>query len=155
MKKYLIVVLTFVMTITLTACLGSKDYKEYIGYAYEGNDPWSNTLSINLKEMKDDKVTWTYNVVIGEAENSITLSDEFTSELKNGEIKFEITGTVLENQDISYEYSGTITLKDNKVIVKYEKGQVTESSPEGGSASYQVGGLGDDNEVTLKRIEAK
>lgn len=157
MKKYIITVFAFVISLTLTACLGGeKDYKKYIGYSYEGSDPWESTFSINLKELKDDKVTWTFNVVIGEGEGALTLSDEYTNELKDGVIKFDVSGNALEDQTIKYEYSGTITLKDDKLVVLYEKGHLTEESPLGGSASYQVEGLEEDkNEVTLKRVEAK
>lgn len=157
MKKYLTLVFALVMAFTLTACLGGKkDYKDYNGYAFEGQDPWGNSLSINLKELKDDKFTWTYNVVIGEGENALTFSNEYTNEIKDGDITFNVKGTALEDSNYSYDYSGTLTLKDGKVIVKYEKGQVIESSPEGGSAAYQAEGLEEGkNEVTLTKIEEK
>ena len=157
MKKYLTAVIALVMALTLTACLGGKkDYKEYTGYEFEGSDPWGNVLSINLKELKDDKYTWTFNVVIGEGEAALTLSNEFTNEIKDDEIKFEVKGVSLEDSTISYVYTGTITLKDEKLIVKYEKGQLIEASPEGGSASYQAEGLEEGtNEVTLTKVKAK
>lgn len=156
MKKYLSIVVALLLAFTLTACGGKKDYKEYTGYAFEGQDPWGNPLSINFKELKDDKYTWTYNVVIGEGEYALTFSGEFTNEIDDGVIEFDIKGTALEDPNNSYEYTGTLTLKDEKVIVKYEEGEVTESSPEGGSSAYQVGGLEEgENEVTLKKVEAK
>lgn len=155
MKRYLTLVVAFVMALTLTACLGGKkDYKEYAGYSFDGNDPWGNSLSVNLKEFKDDKFTWSFNVVIGEGEDSITLSNEFTNDIKDDVINFTVKGTSIEDENLSYEYTGTLTLKDEKVVVKYEKGQVTESSPEGGSAAYQAEGL-DKNEVTLTKAATK
>ena len=158
MKKYLIAVVALVMTFTLTACLGrgKPDYKEYTGYSFEGKDPWGNTFNINLKELKDDKYTYTYNVIIGEGETAITFSNEFVSEIKDDEMVLDVSGTALDDPTYSYEYHGFITLKDGKLIVKYTKGQVIESGPEGGSASYQAEGLEEDNnEVTLTKVEAK
>lgn len=158
MKKFKLfgVIIALIMVLTVTACVKKDNYKDYIGYAFDGIDPWGNTLSINLKELKDDELTWTYNVIIGEEKYSITLSDEFTNELKDNVIKFKVKGTALDNDNYTYDYSGTITLKDKKLIVKYDKGQLNEKSDEGGSASYQVEALNDSKKtVTLKKAESK
>ena len=63
----------------------------------------------------------TFNDVIGESDLSTTISNEFTNEIKDGVVEFHVSGTALDNSNVSYDYSGTLTLKDKKVVVKFEK----------------------------------
>ena len=146
------------MVLTLIGCFGGSkdDYKDYIGYEFSGNDPWGNIFSVNLKSLNDDKLVWTFNDVIGESDLSTTISNEFTNEIKDDVVEFHVSGTALDNSNVSYDYSGTLTLKDKKVVVKFEKGHVSEASENGGSQSYQVEGLDSSKKsVTLTKNDAK
>ena len=71
-------------------------------------------------------------------------------------MEFHVSGTALDNSNVSYDYSGTLTLKGKKIVVKFEKGQVNEASENGGSQSYQVEGLDSSKKsVTLTKSSAK
>ena len=161
-SKLLSVLFIIVLLFGLTACdkkendntKKRRDYKGYIGYEFSGEDPWGNTFSINLKTLKDNQLTWSFNDVIGTGKNSITLSNEYTNEIKDGRVDFHVQGTSLDNKNLSYDYSGTIILKEEKVRVEFKDGQVTEANANGGSASYQVGAL-DEKTVVLTKTESK
>lgn len=114
---------------------------EMIGYSYTGQDPWGAPLNVTLRTLENGKLEWTYAAVIGEGEDALTLDAVSTDELKDGAVNFHITGKVMENEAMTFDYSGTLQLKDGKVVLTYADGQITEESPEGGSGSYHVGAL--------------
>lgn len=162
-KGILFSILIVVSLFAITGCFEKKDnYDEYIGYQFSGNDPWGNELAITIRSLKDDKLTWTYTDTFEDA----TAYQEITSKFKDGKTSFNIKDsiqvdglkdiggqTVDISSSYSYDYSGTLTLKDGKLFVKYEKGSLTTVSSEGDSASYQVGPLDDkDKTVTLKKV---
>lgn len=143
MKRSKLIILTILLTciITLTAC-GNKeiDYKSYIGQ-FEGNDPWENKMSITLRSFEDDTFDIAYGIGISQdKEEDIRIFYEENNKVKDGVINFHIKGN--DNEDnYTFNYSGTITLKNGKLIVKYENGSITSISSEGGASAYQVGAL--------------
>lgn len=142
----LILVGLFVMT----GC-GKSNYDEYMGYQYTGKDPWENKLAITISKLEGDKLTWIFTDVIGEGEKSITLYNELKTKFKDGKTSFNIKGDAENNN--SFDYSGTLEFKDGKVLVKYEKGQLTTNSSEGGSSSYNVGALDNSKKnITLTKV---
>ena len=127
-----------------TAC------SDYIGKQYTGNDPWGNPLSIVLKSMDGNEVSFGYKAVIGEGEYMRTFLTESSGELKDGVIPFHISSTAKEYEAMHCDYSGSLTLKDGSLLVTYDTGSVVEESPEGGSSGYQALGLeGEDKTVEL------
>ena len=135
--------------ITLEEYLG-KTYEHYIGYQFSGKDPWNNELAVTLRTLENDKLTWTYTDVIGDGENAITIYNELTTEFKDGITSFNVKGN--EN-DYTYDYSGTLTLKEGKLVIVLESGQLTSNSTEGGSSSHQVGALDDNAKtITLEKV---
>lgn len=162
-KSILFSVLTMISLFAITGCFSKKDnYDEYIGYQFSGTDPWGNELAITIRTLKDDKLTWTYTDTFEDA----TVYQEITSKFKDGKTSFNVKDsiqvdglkdiggkTVDISSSYSYDYSGTLTLKDGKLFVKYEKGALTSISSEGGSSSHQVEALNNkDKEVTLKKV---
>ena len=150
-SKIIAFVLVSVLMITVVGCGKKENYEDYLGYQFSGKDPWGYELAITIRTLEDDKLTWTYTDVYGEGESSITIYDELTTEFKDGSTPFKISG---DDTTYSYEYNGTLTLKDGKLSVKYIDGALTTKSSEGNSASHQVGPLEDSEKtVTLTKVE--
>ncbi len=123
----------------------------YMGRQYTGEDPWGNRLSVTLKGIAGNVVSFAYEAVIGEGEYTRTFLTESSGELKDGAIPFHITATAKEYEAMHLDYSGHMTLKDGSLFVTYDAGSVMEESTEGGSAGYQALGLeGEDETVELK-----
>ena len=150
MKKYLVGLLAVVLCFALVGCAKKNDYKEYIGYQFSGKDPWGGELAITVRTLENDKLAWTYTDVLGEGESSVTVYNELETEFKDGSTSFTVKG----NEDnYSFNYVGTLSLKDGKLIVKLTDGALEEKSTEGGSASYQVGPLEEAaRTITLEKV---
>jgi ABC-type glycerol-3-phosphate transport system substrate-binding protein len=142
MKKILTIMLAVVLAFVITGC--SKDAKEnenkgeyadYLGYQFSGQDPWGTELAVTIREIKDDKITWTYTDTLTK---EITIYQKLTTDFKDDKSSFTLKG---EEDNYSYNYSGRISLKDGKVTVKYSKGKLTTKSSEGDSSSHQVEAL--------------
>ena len=150
-SKLLVIALMFILTLSLTACKKEADYKDYIGYQFSGKDPWGNELAVTVRTIENDKITWTFTDVVGEGESSLTLYNELSTEFKDGETSFNAKGSADDNN--TYDYTGTLTLKDGKLLVKFEKGSVTTNSTEGGSSAYQAEALEESaRTITLTKV---
>ena len=89
---------------------------------------------------------------MGEGKNAITLYNEVSSEFKDGKTPFNVNGNT-DIEGYSFDYSGTLSLKDGKLVVTYEKGQLTSSSSHGGSSSHNVGALEENAKtITLTKV---
>ena len=127
------------------------DWSNYMGKQYTGKDPWGNPLSVTLKGMAGNEVSFAYESVIGEGEHARTFLAESSGERKDGAIPFHVTATAKEYAAMHLDYSGHLTLKDGSLFVTYNAGSVVEESTEGGSAGYQALGLeGEDKTVELR-----
>ena len=127
------------------------DWSNYMGKQYTGKDPWGNPLSVTLKGMAGNAVSFAYESVIGEGEHARTFLAESSGERKDGAIPFHVTATAKEYAAMHLDYSGHLTLKDGSLFVTYNAGSVVEESTEGGSAGYQALGLeGEDKTVELR-----
>ena len=122
-------------------------YSDYIGKQYTGNDPWGNPLSIILKLMDGNEVSFEYKAVIGEGEHMRTFLTASSGELKDGVIPFHIASTAKEYEAMHCDYTGSLTLREGSLFVTYDAGSVVEESPEGGSAGYQALGLEGQNKT--------
>ena len=143
------------VTTLLVGCGKKANYDEYIGYQFSGKDPWNGLISVTIRKLENDKLTWTYTDVLGEGETSITAYAELTTDFKDGSTSFNAKGnTDVENN--SFDYTGTLILKDGKVSITYEKGQITSESTEGGSTSYIAEALENNQKtITLTKVEDK
>lgn len=158
MKRIKVISMSILLVLVALACVccsGKKeetmDYSDYVGKEYTGEDPWGNLLSVTLKSMEDNQVTFDYVLSLGDALDMNLFVTESTGELKDGVIPFHITATAEENESLHFDYTGSMTLKDGSLFVIYDDGQVNEESSEGGSAGYQAQALeGDDKTVELK-----
>lgn len=136
---------TIQIEVTPAAC------SNYMGRQYTGQDPWGNRLSVTLKGIAGNEVSFAYESVIGEGDYTRTFLAESSGELKDGAIPFHITATAKEYEAMHLDYSGRLTLKDGSLFVTYDAGSVMEESTEGGSAGYQALGLeGKDKTVELR-----
>ena len=144
-KRFFVLSLLFSCVFILTAC-GKSNYDEYIGYQFSGKDPWGNELAITIRTLENDKLTWTFTDVIT-GEKGITLYNELETEFKDGETSFNVKGEAEDNY--TFDYTGTLTLKYGNLLVKFEKGQLTSNSSNGGSSSHQAEALADDNRVIV------
>ena len=150
--KVLATLLTIVLVFTLTGC-GSKNYDDYIGYQFAGKNPWGGELAITLRTLEDSKLTYTFTMDLGSGESSTLVYAEPEGILKDDSLSFIIMGKDNDHENYEYDYSGTLTLKDGKVVVELEKGQVTVKSTEGGSTAYNVGALEDEQKtITLEKV---
>ena len=166
-KKLFTILLVFVMVFTFTGCGNSKkeevkekdDKKEnvkesiesYMGHSYSGKDPWGNDITINLMKLEDSKVTWTIDIAIG---TGIKFSVQQTNEIKDNIIEFDAKGIAKDDPTNTFEYKGTISLELERLVIRYESGQISESSANGGSSSYQVGAL-EENKKTVTLVRDK
>ena len=127
------------------------DWSNYMGKQYTGQDPWGNRLSVTLKGITGNEVSFAYETVIGEGEYTRTFLTESSGEWKDGTIPFHVTAAAKEYEAMHLDYSGRLTLKDGSLFVTYDAGSVMEESTEGGSAGYQALGLeGEDKTVELR-----
>ena len=165
-SKLLIVALVFVFAFSLTGCKKDEKkeesktenktetksaYADYIGYQFSGKDPWGNELAVTIRTLENDKLTWTYTDVVGEGESSLTLYSELTTDFKDGSTSFNAKGKADDNN--TFDYKGTLTLKDGSLSITFTDGAVTTNSSEGGSSAYQVGPLEEANKtITLTKV---
>ena len=116
-SKLLVIALVFFLTLSLTACKKEADYKDYVGYQFSGKDPWGNELAVTVRTIENDKITWTFTDVVGEGESSLTLYNELSTDLKDNATSFNAKGNADDTN--TYDYTGTLTLKDGKLLVKF------------------------------------
>ena len=142
-SKLFVIALAFVLTLSLTACKKDEksdekkaSYSEYIGYQFSRKDSWRNELAITVRTLENDKLTWTYTNSV----DNTTLYSELTTEFKDGSTSFNVKGDT-DDKVYSFDYTGTLTLKDGALVVTYSKGQLTVNSSEGGSTSHIVDAL--------------
>lgn len=128
-------------------------YSDYLDKQYTGKDPWGNSLSITLKSMEGNEVSFTYEALIAGDASVRTFLTESSGELKDGVIPFHITAAAKEYAAMHCDYSGSLTLKAGALFVTYDAGSVIEDSPEGGSAGYQAIGLEGDNKTVELNAE--
>ena len=151
-SKLFVVAFAFVAALALTGCKKAADYKDYIGYQFSGKDPWENELAVTIRTLENDKLTWTFTDVMGEGENAATVYSELNSTFEDGKCEFIISGST-DQEGVVSSYEGTLTLKDGKVLITFDKGQLTTKSTEGDSSAYQVGALEEANKtVTLTKV---
>lgn len=118
------------------------------GKRYTGIDPWGNPLAITIDAVADGKIDWTYT----EDFDGQVLSQSFEgTELVDGQAAFHVEGAIQDAEYITCDYSGTMTVEDDALTITYTAGEMTESSPEGGSTAYHVEALEEaDRTVVLK-----
>ena len=156
----LTILLAFCMVLSTAACGStSKDsvpvsdagYAEYAGYQFSGTDPWGGTLSITVRTIVDGKMEWTFTDVF---DNHTLYQEQSGTVLEDGTAEFDISGSDVQDKDTTFEYRGTLELKDGRIIANLLSGSVMSASPEGGSASRMADALlysGQSTEVILEK----
>ena len=127
-------------------------YADYAGYQFSGKDPWEGTLSVTIRSIVDNDMEWTFTDTY---ENHTLYQAQKGTSLHDGMAEFDIHGKDVEHDNVSFDYRGTIELKDSNVIVTLLAGAVTEESPEGGSSYHFAEALlssGLSNKVVLDKV---
>lgn len=133
--------------LTLEQYLGI-DYSKYMGYQFSGKDPWDNELAVTIRTISAGKMDWTFTDLYNLGENSITLYNELSTSFDGGKSSFKLSDNIGDNI-YSFNYEGKIELKDDKVYITYEKGELTSNSSNGGSTSHHVEALDKDKKVVV------
>ena len=137
-----------------SAASSDSEYEEYVGNLFVGQDPWGGTLAVEVKSISEGKASWTF---IDASEGSTLYQDVTDTKIADGRAEFTLAGRDLENDD-TFEYSGTLELKDGAVVMTFLSGAVATHSSEGGSSSRMaeaLAGSGLSNSVTLYRSQTK
>ena len=137
-----------------SAASSDSEYEEYVGNLFVGQDPWGGTLAVEVKSISEGKASWTF---IDASEGSTLYQDVTDTKIADGRAEFTLAGRDLENDD-TFEYSGTLELKDGTVVMTFLSGAVATHSSEGGSSSRMaeaLAGSGLSNSVTLYRSQTK
>ncbi len=131
--------------------VSDTEYAEYVGTQYSGDDPWGGKLTLTVRSIVDGKMDWTFTDIFEDH----TLYQEISSTpIKDGTAEYEIQGTDVENEKVSFSYKGSMELKDGQIAFSFLKGSVTVSSTEGDSDSRMAEALSDSglkNMVILKK----
>ena len=133
--------------LTLEQYLGI-DYSKYMGYQFSGKDPWDNELAVTIRTISAGKMDWTFTDLYNLGENSITLYNELSTSFDGGKSSFKLSDNIGDNI-YSFNYEGKIELKDDKVYITYEKGELTSNSSNSGSTSHHVEALDKDKKIVV------
>ena len=96
-------------------------------------------MSVTFRKLKGNKLDWAYGdgYETGAGE-PIRVFSEQVSKLENGIVSFKVEGDASDG-GYTFEYSGTLSLKDDIVTLKYESGQLTPNGAKSGI--YRVDAL--------------
>ena len=130
MKKA-IAVLAAVMFLFCVAALAEESAE---GALYAGIDPWGNPLTITLTS--EDALSGVWSENFG--------GDLFTQAFENAQEGFSLEGALGDSDSVTCRYAGTMRLEGDGLTVTFTDGEMTETSTEGGSTSYHVGPLAED-----------
>ena len=128
------------------------DYSDYVGYQFAGKDPWEGDLAITIRTIENGKVAWTFTDVYDEN----TLYAEMTDTPIGGyTATFDIQGAAVENENLTFQYTGFIDFADGTLIVTFQTGAVTSESAEGGYSARIADALVDSglsNQVEMTKV---
>ena len=130
MKKA-IAILTVMM---LLYCVTALAEESVDGARYEGVDPWGNPLSITLTS--EDVLSGVWREDFN--------GELFTQTFDNAQEGFAVEGPLDGSGSITCCYTGTMALDGDVLTVTFTDGEMTEESTEGGSTSYHVAALEED-----------
>ena len=130
--------------------VSDPEYSEYVGSWFHGEDPWGGNLSVTIKSIVDGKMEWTFT---DSYDNSTLYQEMKDTVVKDDAAAFDVQGNDAENKNTTFNYQGTMELKDGTVVMKFENGEVME----GGSSSTrnvnELGSSGLSDQVTLAKPE--
>ena len=136
MKRFMVVLM--ITALVLTAAALAEAPAE--GTLYSGVDPWGNPLSVTLTQADTLSGVWSEDFE----------GELFTLSFENAQDGFTLEGPVSDSDCDSCRYTGTMALEGDALIVTFTDGEMTTASTEGGSTSYHVAALDDDQRtVTL------
>ena len=107
---------------------------------YAGIDPWGNPLSVTLTDTDALSGVWSENFY----------GELFIQAFENARDGFALEGPLSDSDYNTSRYTGTMSLDGDVLTVTFTDGEMTTASTEGGSTSYHVAALDDDQRtVTL------
>lgn len=136
MKK----MMAFLMVAALVLSAAAVAEAPAEGALYAGIDPWGNPLSVTLTQTDALSGVWSQNFY----------GERFTQAFENAQDGFALEGPLSESDYNTCRYAGVMTLDGDTLTVTFTDGEMTTASTEGGSTSYHVAALDDDQRtVTL------
>jgi hypothetical protein len=142
-KIYVSSIIIFI-ALTIIACsikVKKYDLDYYIDNNFTGEDPWKHKFDIDFIEVKDDKITWTFTIVIVEGENTATLTNTYSNDFKDNKFNFDINGIALEKESVLFMFKGIISLENGEVVVNFEDGLITDTKSNDAFKKYHVSDL--------------
>lgn len=130
------------------ASADTSEYADYIGYQFAGTDPWGGEVAITIRTIKDGTMELTYTDV---PSKDITVYAECTQipVAGDGTAPIAAVGKLTDQENVSFNYVGSLEFKDGQIILTYEEGSITTTSDQGDSDSYQVGPLTDEEKTVV------
>ena len=110
---------------------------------YAGIDPWGNPLSVTLTQTGALSGVWSENFG----------GDLFLQAFENAGDGFALEGPLNDSDDNVCRYTGSMSLDGDALTVTFTDGEMTTESTEGGSTSYHVAAL-DDDQRTVSLVPA-
>ena len=110
------------------------------GRLFAGIDPWGNPLSVTLTGTDALSGVWSQNFY----------GELFVRDFENAQDGFALEGPLGDSDYNTCRYTGVMALDGDALTVTFTDGEMTTESTEGGSTSYHVAALDDDQRtVTL------
>ena len=135
--------IALLMAILLFICATALAEESVDGALYAGIDPWGNPLCVTLTSTEALSGVWSENF----------FGELFTQAFDNARDGFTMEGPLEGSDSITCRYAGTMALEGDVLTVTFTDGEMTEASPEGGSTSYHVAAL-DEDQRAVKLIPA-
>ncbi len=127
------------------------EYADYVGYQFAGPDPWDGSLAITVRSIINGKMEWTFTDLFEESTLYAEVTDTVVSD---GVATFDVTGTSIEDENMKFQYQGTIEFKDGSLLVTFESGFILVENPLGGFSARiadALSGSGLSNQVQLNK----
>jgi hypothetical protein len=128
-KNILPIILAVALSLLITACsseieklaVSDQEYADYAGAWFRGKDPWGGDLSVMIKSIVDGKMEWTFT----DSFDQSTLYQEMKETVvQDHAASFDVQGNDAENRNTTFQYQGTMELKDGTVVMTFESGAV-------------------------------
>jgi len=153
-KNIVTIILAAALCLLITACsseieklaVSDQEYADYAGAWFRGKDPWGGDLSVMIKSIVDGKMEWTFT----DSFDQSTLYQEMKETVvQDHAASFDVQGNDAENRNTTFQYQGTMELKDGTVVMTFESGAVM--TQQDGPPVRDVKELADAGRVTLEK----
>lgn len=111
---------------------------DYINKSFSGKDPWGGKLYIKIEDYRNGELIWKWKNIFNEGRKKHIIEEDIHTIIDydfvgHYEINHRKRISKDEKEYLSYCYSGSILLVENKIIVTFNSG---------GTCNYLLGGAG-------------